>query len=98
MSRRVFNQRRHLEVALPSLLQTNPTYQLWFITAAAADSRDVTAHSKSAVLGMKRLLKHGELKSRVISHFSVLEVALKRGRPDGCHRLGECRFYKEAPE
>jgi|SRR5450631_2040387 len=34
--------------------------------------------------GMRKLLKHDRLRNRVISHFSVLEVAKKRGRETPC--------------
>ena len=84
MSRRVYRQRKHLLPAIQTLLATNPQYQLWFLTGAAEDSSDINAHAWNAVSGMKRLLKHARLKRRVIAHFSVLEVAYKRGRKHPC--------------
>ena len=84
MSRRAYRQRKHLLQALPALLAGNSNYQLWFITGAAADSADVNAAAWSAVNGMRRLLKHPRLRGRVVCHFSVLEIAHKRGRQHPC--------------
>ena len=84
MSRRVYRERKHLEEVLPALLKKHPGAQLWFLTGAAEDSDEVNTHAKAAVRGMKRLLNHPRLKNRVIAHFSVLEVALKRHRINPC--------------
>jgi Replication protein len=84
MSRRVYKQRKHLEEALPAALRNHPGSQLWFLTGAADDSHEVNLHAKAAVRGMREMLKNPRLKSRVIAHFSVLEVALKRGRLKPC--------------
>jgi hypothetical protein len=53
------------------LLAANPTYQVLFITGATADSLDVNSSARSAVTGMKRLLKHPRIQ-RVSLHPSVL--------------------------
>lgn len=84
MSRRVYRERKHLQEALPALLKEHPGAQVWFLTGAVEDSDEVNTHAKAAVRGMKRLLNHPRLKNRIISHFSVLEVALKRYRTDPC--------------
>jgi hypothetical protein len=83
-SRRVYRQRKHLLSALPALLSEDTRYQIWFITGAAADSADLNAAARSAVIGMQRLLKHDRLKRRVVAHFSVLEIAHKHGRKHPC--------------
>ena len=84
MSRRVYKERKHLQTALPALLRKHPKAQVWFLTGATEDSPDVNTHAKAAVRGMKQLLKDPRLKGRVIAHFSVLEVALKRHRTNPC--------------
>ncbi len=84
MSRKVYRQREYLKEALPALLRANPKAQVWFFTGATEDSEDVNTHAKAAVSGMRRLLKHPRLRGRVISHFSVLEVAQKRHRVHPC--------------
>jgi hypothetical protein len=84
MRRRVYLQRKHLQQALPAILKQHPGAQVWFLTGAAEDSDEVNSHAKAAVRGMKRLLNHPRLKNRIISHFSVLEVELKRYRTDPC--------------
>ena len=70
-------QRRNLESLLPTLLASDPTLQLWWITAACADNHDIATHARAAVLGTQRLLRHPRLKGRVVASFSVLEVAYK---------------------
>lgn len=87
MNNRVVKQRLHLQSALPALLNTNPKLQLWFLTAAAADSCDVSNHARAAVLGMKRLLKHPRLQTRIIGSFAVLEVAHKVSRVEPCSHV-----------
>jgi hypothetical protein len=83
-SRRAYIERRHLSIALTTLLDENPRYQLWMLTGTAADSPDVRTSALAAVRGMKRLLKHPRLKGRVIAHFSALEVADKSWREHPC--------------
>jgi Replication protein len=87
MSRRVMNERNNLKQLLPPLLHADLTLQCWFITAAAADNRDIRTHSLAAVTGMRRLLKHRRLKGRIVASFSVLEVAHKTSRTDPCAHI-----------
>lgn len=84
MHQLVVKQRLHLEVALPTLLDTDPNLQLWFLTAAAEDSCDVSTHAKATILGMRRLLKHPRLQNRIVGSFAVLEVAHKVSRLQPC--------------
>lgn len=83
-SLRVYKQRLHLTMALSALLAQHPKAQVWFLTGATEDSDDINAYAKAAVRGMRRLLKHPRLRNRLIAHFSVLEVALKRHRTLPC--------------
>jgi len=84
MNRRVWKHRAHLEKAIPALLAQDPKYELWFITAACEDSPDVNSSARAAVKGMRSLLKHPRLKGRVVTSFSVLEVAFKTSRQHPC--------------
>jgi len=84
MSRRVWKERRHLEHSLPSLLRTDPSLQLWFVTAAAEDSPDIHTTAKAAVLGVRRLVRHPRLKKRVVGYFAALEVAHRTSREHPC--------------
>jgi hypothetical protein len=77
-------QRKNLETLLPALLGSDPSLQLWWITAAAADSPDITRHARAAALGTQRLLRHPRLKGRIVASFSVLEVAYKTCRVYPC--------------
>ncbi|WP_263374007.1 protein rep [Granulicella aggregans] len=83
-SRRVWKQRSHLKRELPALLEVAPSRQLWFLTGAAEDGSDVRELSQAAMLGMNRIVRHPRLKNRVISSFSVLEIAHKTNRVDPC--------------
>jgi hypothetical protein len=85
MSRRVYYERQHLNVALPAILAKHPTAQLWLITAAAADGANVNAYARSVVAGTRRLLKQPRLKARMITSFSVLEVSQMVGREPCAH-------------
>jgi len=87
MSRRTLKERRHLETILPDLLATDPTLQLWFVTAAAEDSPDIRTTAEAAVLGVRRLLRHPRLSNRVVGSFSVLEVAHKTSREYACSHI-----------
>jgi hypothetical protein len=94
MSRRALRQRKHLEKELPAILSKDDTLQLWLITGTTADSLDVNLHAKAAVRGMVNLLKHPRLKGRVVTSFSVLEVAHKTSRVAPCahvHTLLVCK-------
>lgn len=87
MSRRTLKERRHLEQTLPALLATDPKLQLWFVTAAAKDSADIRTTAEAAVAGVRRLLRHPKLRSRVVGSFSVLEVAHKTSRQHACSHV-----------
>jgi hypothetical protein len=85
MSRRVYKQRLHLKEQLPALMKEHPRSQLWFLTGAAEDDAEIRGHAKAAITGMRRVLRHPRLENRVISHFAVLEVALKNHRTPCAH-------------
>jgi len=73
-SRRAYKQREHLLVAVPTLLRADGRYQVWHVTAVAADSPDVRRQSWGVVTGVRRLMKHDRLRGRVVSYFAALEI------------------------
>lgn len=83
-SRRAYKERQHATEAIKELLGKDSRYQLWFITGAAADSPDIRASARSAVVGMSRMLRNHRLKGRVIAHFSALQVERKQWRKYPC--------------
>lgn len=79
---KAFRQRKHLLKQLPAILKHNPTAQIWHVTACAQDchSEQLNEYARAVVTGTRRLLKHDDLKNRVIASFSALEVGFDPNR------------------
>jgi Replication protein len=82
---RAIRTRKHVHKTLPALLDNDLNLELWFITGCCADSDDVKTHARSAVRGMKKLLKHPRLRNRIVGVFGAMEIAPKTSRLPCAH-------------
>lgn len=86
---KALRQRKHLLRQLPAVLKENPAAQVWHVTACAQDchSEQLREYARAVITGTRRLLKHDDLKNRVIASFSTLEVGFdpNREHPSRAH-------------
>lgn len=85
ISYRASRNRSYLLETIPKLLDDDLDLELWFLTGMCADSADINTHARAAVRGMRKLLKHPHLVTRVQASFNALEVIPKTGQLPSAH-------------